>query len=123
MGKRKPRLDELSIDAGLRSDQLYLTSVTKQGAFDTAAPPGVCRLDIKDFELGKEAQPPMPGQQRREVRGMPVRPIDDAKLRKEEAKDLREQRLEGWFGLPKRQLTPQLEKELKALRLRANVDP
>lgn len=39
----------------------------------------------------------------REVRGARVRPLDDAKERRKEAKAQREERLEKWFGLPKPQ--------------------
>ena len=41
------------------------------------------------------------GQQAVEVRGARVRPLDDAKERRKEAKQQREERLEKWFGLPK----------------------
>ena len=34
-----------------------------------------------------------------------------------------QEKLDKWFGLPKHKMTPELEKELKALRLRANFDP
>jgi len=52
-----------------------------------------------------------------------VRPVDDRKLRNSEAKIAREEKLDKWFGLPKRRLTPEMEKELQVLKLRGMYDP
>jgi len=132
-------LCELSLDVGVGPEQLYLSGPQRQGTgkgrrgaavaaasvFDTAAPPGIFGLDARDFAPGPGAMAAAPKHsvREREVRGAPVRPVDDSKLRRKEAKLEREERLEGWFGMRKRVLTPELEKELKAIKLRANFDP
>jgi len=118
-------LNELSLNVGLDADQLYLTGEGSNGeAFDTTAPPGVCRLDFNSFADGGGAPAPSASSTRkREVRGAPVRPVDDSKLSRREARKARDQHLDKWFGMAKRTLTPEMEKELKAIKLRANFDP
>lgn len=123
MGRSVPELPELGLDVGISGDRLYLASRGRTAAFDTSTPPGVCTLDFRDFAEGGEHAPPTPGPCEREVRGAPVRPVDDKKLRNAEARKRREEHLDGWFGLMKRQLTPDMEKELRAIKLRANFDP
>jgi hypothetical protein len=59
----------------------------------------------------------------RENRGDTVRPYEDGSLLRREKKKRDKDFLKGWFGLPRRQITPELEKELKAIKLRANFDP
>lgn len=115
-------MSELGIDVGLGPEQLY---VSGRGAFDTSAPPGLSRLDPRDFpESGLAA--PAPEQQAalaREVRGAPARPLDDRVAQRKEARKRSKEQLEGWFGLKRQNLTPEVEKELKAIKLRANFDP
>lgn len=115
-------MSELGIDVGLGPEQLY---VSGRGAFDTSAPPGLSRLDLRDFPEGGITAP-APGQQAapaREVRGAPARPLDDRKLQRKEARKRAKEQLEGWYGLRRQNLTPEVEKELKAIKLRANFDP
>jgi len=123
---RRRELPELSLDVGLGDEHLYLTSSTQSAvpAFDTTAAPRVSRLSSSDFGAGAEAEPPAASSSgAREVRGAPVRPVNDKALRKKERKAEREAKLDKWFGLRRRKLTPELEKELKAIKLRANFDP
>lgn len=123
--RRRHREYELSLDIGLSSDHLYLAPGLKgQKSFDTAAAPGVSRLDCADFEQGSEPSAlSLPRRRGREVRGTEPRPVNDKTLRKKEAKNEREARLDKWFGLRRRTLTPELEAELRAIKLRANFDP
>lgn len=115
---------ELKLDVGLGSEHLYFSG---QENFDTAAIPGWFKdstsslLRPAPFRTAPTALRPMSAP--REVRAAPVRPLDDSKERRAEAKKQREEKLEKWFGLPKHKMTPELEKELKALRLRNNFDP
>lgn len=113
---------ELKLDVGLGSEHLYFSG---QENFDTAAIPGWFK-DSTSSLLRQPLAPKSPLRPKmspREVRAAPVRPVDDAKERRAEAKKQREEKLEKWFGLPKHKMTPELEKELKALRLRNNFDP
>eukprot|EP00971_Amphidinium_carterae_P204213 4052377-Amphidinium_carterae.1 len=71
---------------------------------------------------GLEPKAPAPTVQTHEVRGEKVRPVDDAKLKKQERKKEREEKLDGWFGMTKRKMTPELEKELQAVQLRGYFD-
>eukprot|EP00446_Apocalathium_sp_SHHI-4_P085089 CAMPEP_0177471860 /NCGR_PEP_ID=MMETSP0369-20130122/20987_1 /TAXON_ID=447022 ORGANISM="Scrippsiella hangoei-like, Strain SHHI-4" /NCGR_SAMPLE_ID=MMETSP0369 /ASSEMBLY_ACC=CAM_ASM_000364 /LENGTH=344 /DNA_ID=CAMNT_0018946469 /DNA_START=51 /DNA_END=1083 /DNA_ORIENTATION=+ len=124
--RRRHKEHDLSLDVGLGAEHLYMTpGSTGTRAFDTTAPPGISRLDLADFQGGAEPDdlPPLSGQRRREVRGAAVRPVDDKSLKKKEGKKDREARLEKWFGMRKRVLTPEMEAELKAIKLRANYDP
>lgn len=115
---------ELALDCGVGPEHLYITDGGRDGAFDTSSAPGVSRLDIRDFCVGPaDAPPPSAAPRPREVRGAPLRPADDAKLRKKEAKLAREESLDGWFGLKKRRTTPEEEKELLALKMRGTIDP
>eukprot|EP00928_Gymnodinium_smaydae_P036864 TRINITY_DN256_c1_g2_i1.p2 TRINITY_DN256_c1_g2~~TRINITY_DN256_c1_g2_i1.p2 ORF type:complete len:294 (-),score=80.31 TRINITY_DN256_c1_g2_i1:108-902(-) len=123
---------ELRLEVGLGEESLYLRRRRARGglarSFNTAVPAGVNRLTVDDFEDGLAPEPPAPsaasdGSAAREIRGAPVRPVDDSKLKKKEAKALRDSKLDQWYGLKKQQLTPELEKELRAIKLRANVDP
>eukprot|EP00929_Paragymnodinium_shiwhaense_P017059 TRINITY_DN12596_c0_g1_i1.p1 TRINITY_DN12596_c0_g1~~TRINITY_DN12596_c0_g1_i1.p1 ORF type:complete len:264 (-),score=94.42 TRINITY_DN12596_c0_g1_i1:167-958(-) len=122
---------ELGLQIDLGEEHLYLTGKSrkkkKQKAFDTAvaANDGSVRLEFSDFSEGLAPEPPAGGAatREREVRGAPVRPVDDRKLRNKAAKEMRESRLDKWFGMKKQQLNPDLEKELKAIKLRGNVDP
>jgi len=117
---------ELELDVGLSADDLYLTPSSGSSAcFNTAFLPGVSTLKPTDIARGDVVL--APGSTKalgaREVRGAAVRPLDDIKERKAEAKKAREEKLDKWFGLRKRKLTPELEKELKAIKLRAYFDP
>jgi len=125
---------ELGLDIDLDPDQLYFSrgevsqaTIKKRRwkpvqSYDTAAPPGVCRLRIEDFSTEAIA-PEASSSSSREVRNAPVRPVDDTNLRKKEAKDMKDSRLAKWFGMKKQILTPEMEKELKAIKLRGNIDP
>jgi len=131
----KPRRDdskdarapkELSIDAGISEERLYIRPNMggDSKAFNAAAAPGVNRLRFEDYAEGVLPEvSSIASAEVRQIRGAKVRPIDDAKLLRKEARAQKEEKLEKWFGLRKQQLTPQLEKELKAIKLRANVDP
>lgn len=112
----------LSLDVGLDASQLYLRG-SKLNAFNTAAVPGRSTLDPADFASGIGTEAPKPSAQGREVRGAPVRPVNDKTLRKKKQRLKNEQSLDKWYGLQKRKMTPELEKELKAIKLRANFDP
>jgi len=120
---------EMGLDIGLDASQLYLSNSDggRNAAFNTAAVPGVCALDAHDFASGPSLPSSRPngslGMQSREVRGEAVRPVDDRKLRSKETKIRREEKLDKWFGLPKRKLTPEMEKELQVLKLRGMYDP
>eukprot|EP00927_Polykrikos_kofoidii_P031919 TRINITY_DN2732_c0_g1_i2.p1 TRINITY_DN2732_c0_g1~~TRINITY_DN2732_c0_g1_i2.p1 ORF type:complete len:289 (+),score=71.40 TRINITY_DN2732_c0_g1_i2:53-868(+) len=131
--KRAPK--ELSLHVNIDEDQLYMrpTADMRGGRkrrpvsspFNTAAVPGRSSLHHSDFAEGCEAAI-VEGNalaKHREVRGAPVRPVDDSKLRRKEARKLKEDRLERWYGMKKMQVDPELEKELKAIKLRANLDP
>lgn len=113
---------QLGLDVGLGADQLYLASPGR-AAFDTSAAPGVSALEAHAFVSGAGPSAPAAAAGSREVRGMPVRPVNDKNLQKKETASRREDKLDKWFGLPKRKLTPELEKELKALQLRGSYDP
>lgn len=116
----------ISLDTSISMDQLYFRGLGTKGGHKrlyTGAQAGVSRLNIEDFAIGCTTPTPAASSQRREVRGAEVRPVNDEKLRRKEAKKQREEKLEKWFGLPKQKLTPELEKELKAIKLRANFDP
>jgi len=115
-------LRELGLDIGLGSEQLYLTgSGGSQSAFDTAAAPGVCSLDTQDFSYGAGPAAPEARTKSREVRGTKVRPVNDQKQRLKEIKVQKEEKLEKWFGMRKRVLTPELERELQVLKLRGTI--
>lgn len=117
-------LQELGLDVGLTSEHLYLKgSGRKSNAFDTSAPPGVCSLDAQDFAAGAGPMAPVAKTRTRDVRGEKVRPVNDKYLREKEARAAKEAKLEKWFGMPKRKLTPEMEKELQALKLRGSLDP
>mmetsp|Transcript_92138 Transcript_92138/g.168966 ORF Transcript_92138/g.168966 Transcript_92138/m.168966 type:complete len:257 (-) Transcript_92138:45-815(-) len=126
-----PQVQELGLNIGIRPEQLYLTGRKKKGrGLKMAAVPGRHQLDIVDFSDAGEVPAPETSavagagpHDRREVRGAPARPLDDSKLRRKERKQAQEEQLKGWFGMQKQQLTPELEKELKALKLRGSVDP
>jgi len=118
---RDPELPELSLDLGVGEEVLYLTGGGST-TFDMAALPGRSNFEFSDFAGGAATAAPAVPAETREVRGAPVRPVDDAHLRKKEAKQRREERLEKWFGLPKRKMTPEIVKELQAIKLRGNFD-
>ena len=114
---------QLKLDLGLGPEQLYLTG-TGDSAFDTSALAGQYQASASDLCRSQVHKVPVVlHSQDREVRGAHVRPVNDAKERKAEAKKERTEKLEKWFGLPKHRMTPELEKELTALKLRANFDP
>merc|ERR1719473_1102508 len=50
-------------------------------------------------------------------------PLDAQKEERKALAKAKEEKLGKWFDLPKQTLTPELEKELKALKLRAYMDP
>ena len=114
---------QLKLDVGLGPEQLYLYG-SGESAFDTTAISGEFQASASD--LCRSQVHEVPAQSRsseREVRGAQVRPVNDAKERRAEAKKERTEKLDKWFGLPKHRMTPELEKELRALKLRANFDP
>mmetsp|Transcript_44790 Transcript_44790/g.106317 ORF Transcript_44790/g.106317 Transcript_44790/m.106317 type:complete len:272 (-) Transcript_44790:57-872(-) len=123
---------ELFLDIGVGPESLYMTAESSSSpqdssrqrarSFDTAALMGVSRLDAQDFVQGLEPKPPPPSAATREVRGEKIRPVDDAKLRQKERRKEREEHLDGWFGLTKKRMTPELEKELEAIQLRGYFD-
>jgi len=115
-------LRELGLDVGLSSEQLYLTGAAGD-AFDTTAPPGICTLGIGDYRSGAGPAVPVASVSSRDVRGAPVRPVHDKRLREKEGRIRREEKLSKWFGLPKRKLTPEMEQELQVLKLRSSFDP
>ena len=117
---------QLKLDVGLGPENLYLHGAG-ENVFDTSAVAGQYQASASDLCRSQVQEAParahLDGLQQREVRGMPVRPVNDVKERREEAKKNRTEKLDKWFGLPKHRMTPELEKELKALKLRANFDP
>jgi len=128
LGTSGVEIHEIGLDTGVGPEQLYLTGKDiecggNRSCFNTAATSGISRLSYDDFAIGAAPEAPRVLQHAREVRGAPVRPVDDKKIVKKEAKAMREKHLDGWFGLPKHKMTPELEKELKAIKLRANFDP
>merc|ERR1711865_814828 len=44
-------------------------------------------------------------------------------MRDKEAKIQKEEKLDKWFGMAKRKLTPEMEQQLKVLKLRGSYDP
>lgn len=121
-------IKELGLDVGLDSSALYMTSAEglKDSCFDTAAVPGRWRARVDDFAKGcgpESIAPAGASKPSREVRGAKVRPTDDSKMRRKEAKEQREAKLDEWYGLPKHKMTPEIEKELRALKNRAFLDP
>merc|ERR1712232_815877 len=54
---------------------------------------------------------------------MGAQPVDGSKLRREAERKRKDESLDKWFGMKKAKMTPELEKELKALKLRAHIDP
>jgi hypothetical protein len=113
---------EMKLDVRVGADKLYLRGSDRE-VFDTAAVPGVPRLDMRDFVEGVAPEAPQSQHLQREVRGAPVRPTDDKSLRKKERKEQREQKLDKWFGMQKVKMTWELEKELTAIKLRGALDP
>eukprot|EP00930_Biecheleria_cincta_P047942 TRINITY_DN33341_c0_g1_i1.p1 TRINITY_DN33341_c0_g1~~TRINITY_DN33341_c0_g1_i1.p1 ORF type:complete len:283 (+),score=63.90 TRINITY_DN33341_c0_g1_i1:98-946(+) len=115
---------QIKLDIGIGSDKLYVAS-NASDRFDTAAEGGIYRVNLRAFTEGTTISPlsSSPASQAREVRGAPIQPVKDRKLRRAEAKKERESKLEKWFGLPKHKMTPELEKELKAIKLRTSFDP
>lgn len=113
---------EIGLDCGCGGN-LYFRSQTKRD-LDTAAVPNENTLDVKDFANSPalEVLPPS-SLELSEVRGAPVRPVNDAALRKKENKQKAKDRLEGWFGLPRQELTPELRSHLIAIKLRGSYDP
>ena len=121
VAKRQLAAGELKLDVGLGGDDLYLSG---NSDFDTAAVPGIFNDEASSSLLHSSVpRARTSAQAKRELRGAPVRPVNDAKERKAEAKQQREEKLQKWFGLPKHKMTPELERELKVLRLRGNFDP
>lgn len=117
-------LGEFSLDTGLRSSHLLLQGHRGKEGFDTRSVPGHWGLDFRDYSEGSAPEvPAVDSVSTREVRGQAVRPVDDRTLRKKEAKAQKSEALAKWFGLPRAKLTPELEKELLAIKLRGNVDP
>ncbi|CAJ1329721.1 unnamed protein product [Effrenium voratum] len=113
--------EAIKLDTGLREEELYLPAPE---AFNTASLPGRFQHSTADLCRQSAVQAPnISPRAEREQRGAPVRPVDDAKERRAELRRQKEEKLDKWFGLPKHKMTPELEKELKALRLRANFDP
>jgi len=128
--RHRHRVKDITLDIGLNVENLYLTPRSgrtwRASAFDTTAPPGENRLDYRDYAQGAEVQAASSSSllaDAREVRGVQPRPVDDRSIRKKEAKAERESKLEKWFGLRRHKMTPELEKELRAIKLRANFDP
>lgn len=127
----KPQVQELGLSIGIKPEHMYLAGRKKKGrGLKMAAVPGKPQLDIVDFSDTGEVPAPETSavagagpHDRREVRGAPARPLEDSGLRRKERKQAREEQLKGWFGMRKQQLTPELEKELKAIKLRGSVDP
>jgi len=120
-------LKELGLDVGLGPDKLYLTNTNtkSQRVFDTSALPGVSTLQPGDYQIGAGVGAPALSTrtQGRQVRGAAVRPVDDKYLLVKEKKALSEDRLDKWFGMRKRKLTPEMEKQLTVLKLRGSFDP
>lgn len=118
----------IRLDVGLGWDDLYLKGESlafsgDHAPFDTSALSSHSKLRFEEYESGLTPAVPSASSRPREVRGAAVRPVDDTKIRRKEAKLAREERLEKWFGLPKTKMTPELAKELKVIKLRANYDP
>jgi len=131
-GKRRlAELPPMGLDVGLDERNLYFTSrgsgsgKTKVKAFQhDDVPHGVARFNIEDFDGGYEADAASTKREEmREVRGTAPRPADDRSIRKKEAKAHKEERLKKWFGMRKREHTPEVVKELKAIKLRSAADP
>jgi len=117
---KRTNLGSIKLDIGLGAE--HLGGSSSSDVFDTAAESGIYRVSLDNFGSASSSSTPS-SLRDREVRGAPVRPVNDAKLRRAEAKKAREEKLDKWFGLPKHKMTPELEKELKAIKLRANFDP
>lgn len=121
---------ELSLNVGLDASRLYMKPTVRtvngkvSASFDTTSAPGKYQLRPEDIAVGLAPEAPAARPDgEREVRGVQPRPVDDKKIRNAEQKKLKEDRLDKWFGLKRQQLTPELEQELKAIKMRANVDP
>lgn len=125
--RRLAELPEMGLDVGLDEKMLYFSTGGSGGsgckAFDLFGTAGQSRLDVADFARGHEFAAPSPDTEQREVRGVAPRLADDRKLRMKEAKKAKEERLEKWFGLRKREHTPEVVKELMAIKLRGAADP
>lgn len=116
-------LGEFTLDTGLRNSHLLLQGKRGKEGFDTRSVPGHWGLDFRDYSECSTPEAPAADSVEREVRGQAVRPVDDKALRKKEAKAQKGEALAKWFGLPRAKMTPELEKELLAIKLRGNVDP
>jgi len=125
-GKRRLKgLPPMGLQIGLDESNLYFSSGGgKVKAFDNKiVRHGQNRLDIKDFASGYEIAASSRRGESREIRGVAPRPQDDKKIRQREAKAHKEERLVKWFGMRKRELTHDVVKELKAIKLRGVADP
>jgi len=118
-------LGEFVLDTGLRNSHLLLQGRRGKEGFDTSAIPGHWGLDFRDYSEGCAPEAPTAESrpEGREVRGGTVRPLNDKGLKKKEAKAQKGETLAKWFGLPRAKITPELEKELLAIKLRGNIDP
>lgn len=115
-------LRELGLNVGLSAEQLYLSGPEAESAFDTSAVPGLCTLRVQDFVNGGGPAAPEARGRAKDFRAEPIRPVHDKHLREKEAKAKKEESLDKWFGMPKRTLTPEMERELQVLKLRGSID-
>lgn len=119
----------LSLDIGVDRSQLYFSLGGSDSTFQTASIAGrnALRLDkppdIQDAARTADENIEDAVVSMNEVRGTAASRLDDSKEKRKELRRKKAERLDKWFGLPKQQMTPELEKELQALKLRAYFDP
>jgi len=118
-----------SLDIGVDRSQLYFSLGDSNDSFYTANPAGRNVLqfqkppDIQEAARVVDENIEDSVESMNEVRGTPASRLDDSKEKRKQLRQKKAERLDKWFGLSKRQVTPEMEKELQAIKLRAYFDP
>lgn len=106
---------------GITQDQVYFQSGST--FLNTAAAPNEYRVETDNVDKAK--MPQTASVTRKPLAIQPsekVPEVDNRKYESQLRKAKREEKLEGWFGLPKQKLNPRLEAELQVIKLRSAAD-
>jgi len=114
-----PRATQWGLDVGIQRSDLYFMDCKPQPLKTHCS--GRSTLKFQSMEKKPVAEPIRSEQFA--ATGSQVAPLNDNKQRRKDAKKAASEQLEKWFGLPRQHITPELELEMKAIKLRGHFDP
>eukprot|EP00397_Hematodinium_sp_SG-2012_P066487 GEMP01099840.1.p1 GENE.GEMP01099840.1~~GEMP01099840.1.p1 ORF type:complete len:228 (-),score=49.47 GEMP01099840.1:29-712(-) len=119
--RAQPETTKWGLDVGIKRNELYFEDCKAQ-PLRTYATAGHAQMRPQNMQKKPIVEPQRAIEDSTPI-GSKVTPLDDSRQRRKDVRKQATDRLEKWFGLPKQQITPELELELKAIQLRKHFDP